>query len=189
MKKIIARLSLNTSGWHQPSGATGKSKNRIHEQIYGFGFEEWLFNESFTFKDKNGEIWHFGYIEGIYKNHKPSDENFTLQLFTIDARTRKRYIVAEIKEWKKLSANESTNLINQNWDLIDQMKNDIIQLNNPEAIGKFLKHQNNENNEDNQNTYQLFNIKFKDFSFCYDTAKPLDRTNRIYKLNRFWLHR
>jgi len=183
MKKIITRLSLNTSGWHQPSGATGKSRNRIHEQIYGFGFEEWLFNKSFTLKDEKGEIWHFGYIEGIHKNHRPGDENFTLQLFTIDARTRRRYIVAEINEWKKLSANESTNLIIQNCNLIDQMKNDLIQLNNPRAIEKFLQHQNN------QKTYQLFNIKFKDFSYCYDTANPVDRTNRIYKLNRFWLHR
>jgi hypothetical protein len=183
MKKIITRLSYNTSDWHHPSGATGKSRNLIHEKNYGFGFEEWLFNKSFTLKDKKGEIWHFGYIEGIHKNYRPSDENYSLQLFTIDARTRNRYIVAEIKTWKKITPNDSTSLINQNRSLINQMKNDLVQLENPNAMGKFLQHQNNHNG------YQLFNIKFKDFSYCYSITNPLERINRIYNLNRFWFYR
>lgn len=183
MPIINTRLSFNTSGWNQPSGTTGKSRSPIHEQIYGFGFEEWLFNKSFVNINGEGAKWHFGYVEGIHKNYRLGDENCTLQLFTIDARTGNRYIVAEIKEWKKLSPNDSTNLINQTPVLINQMNNDLIPLANPNAIGKFLQHQNN------QNGYQLFNIKFKDFSFCYDITNPLIRTNRIYNLHRFWLYR
>lgn len=60
------------------------------------------------------------------------------------------------------------------------MQNDLIPFDNTNAISKFLQHQN-----DNQ----LFNIKFKDFSYCYDINNPLPRTNRIYNLNRFWLYR
>jgi hypothetical protein len=183
MKKINTRLSFNTNGWHLPSGAVGKSRNLIHEQIYSFGFEEWLFNKSFSQIDENGVTWHFGYIEGIHKNYRSSDENYTLQLFTIDKRTGNRYIVAEIFEWQKLSPNDSENLINQNIHLINQMHNDLINLENPNAIGKFLEHQNN------QNKHQLFNIKFKDFSYCYNINEPLERTNRIYNLHRFWLYR
>ena len=183
MNKIITRLSFNTNGWARPSGAIGKSRNPIHEHIYGLGFEEWLFSKSFITKEINGVIWHFGYIEGIHKNYRPGDENCLLQLFTIDARTRNRYIVAEIKEWQKLDPNNSTILINQNPKLIDQMRNDLITLENPNALGKFIQHQNN------QNDYQLFNLKFKDFSYCYDITNPLPRTNRIYNLNRFWLYR
>jgi hypothetical protein len=180
MKKIITRLSFNTNGWTQPSGATGKSRNPIHEQIYGFGFEEWLFNKTFITKEINGVIWHFGYLEGIHKNYRPGDENYPLQLFTIDARTRNRYIVAEIKEWQKLDPNDSKILINQNSKLIDQMQNNLIPLANPNALWKFMKQ---------QSEYQLFNIKFKDFSYCYDITNPLPRTNRIYSLHRFWLYR
>ncbi len=183
MTKIITRLSFNTNGWNQPSGTIGKSRRPIHEQIYGFGFEEWLFNKSFVDIDDKGVKWHFGYIEGIHKNYRIGDENCTLQLFTIDASTRNRYIVAEINEWKKLSPDDSTNLINHKPVLINQMNNDLNLLANPNAIGKFLQHRNN------QNGYQLFNIKFKRFSYCYDITNPLEVPNRIYNLNRFWLYR
>ena len=47
MQKIITRLSFSTIGWQEPSGPLGKSKNQIHEHVYGFGFEEWLFNTRF----------------------------------------------------------------------------------------------------------------------------------------------
>jgi hypothetical protein len=183
MKRIISRLSFNTSEWQKPSGIIGKSRNPIHEQIYGFGFEEWLFNNSFFTIEDNGEKWYFGYIEGLHKNYKLGDENSILQLFTIDARTRSRYIVAEINDWKKVDQSESTNLINQNPMLLSQMENDLIALNNQQALSKFLQHKRNEN------TYQLFNLKFKSFSYRFDMSSPLERSNRIYNLNRFWLYR
>jgi hypothetical protein len=183
MKVIFSRLSFNVNGWSYPSGSFGKSRNNIHERIYGFGFEEWLFNKSFITKDEKGSEWQFGYIEGIHKNYKKGDENYPLMLFTIDARTRNRYIVAEIKEWKKLEPSDSTIIINQNPKLINQMHNDLIPLANSNALNKFLDHQNNRDNS------QLFNIKFKEFSFYYDINNPLPRTHRIYTLNRFWLYR
>lgn len=183
MNKIITRISFNTNGWGRPSGIDGKSKSPIHEQVFGFGFEEWLFNSTFITKESDGSIWHFGYIEGIHKNYRQGDENYPLQLFTIDARSKERYLVAEIRDWKKLNPLDSTFLINQNPILINQMRNDLVPLQNPNALGKFIQHQYN------QNGYQLFNIKFKNFSYCYNINNPLPRTNRVYNLHRFWLYR
>ncbi len=67
MKVITARLSFNINGWSHPSGTIGKSRNNIHERIYGFGFEEWLFNKSFLTKDEKGSVWHFGYLKAYIK--------------------------------------------------------------------------------------------------------------------------
>lgn len=183
MKKIITRLSFNSNGWHRPSGAIGKSKNPIHEHIYGFGFEEWLFNKSLITKDNDGAIWHFGYIEGIQKNYRKGDEKHPLHLYTIDARLRKRYMVAEIMDWKVINSSESVFIINNNQNLIDEMKTDLKMINNPNAIGKFTQHMNNQNN------HQLFNIKFKKYKYHFENTNPLPNENRIYKLNRFWLYR
>ena len=180
MKKIITRLSFNTKGWQEPSGPLGKSKNQIHEHVYGFVFEEWLFNKAFSSKEDKNAKWHFGYIEGIHKNFNLGDDNYPLELFTIDTRTKTRYLVAEIKEWKAISQNESTILINQNPTLINQMQNDLQAIANPNALGKFMQHHNN------QNGYQLFNIKFKNWEFI---NRAIPATSAICKMNRFWLHR
>jgi hypothetical protein len=176
MQKIITRLSFNTKGWQEPSGPLGKSKNQIHEHVYGFGFEEWLFNKEFV--DKDG--YHFGYIEGIHRNYKQGDSNYPLELFTIDKRTRRRTLVAILKKWNILSPTESSNLIANNIDWIDKMKGDLRAIGNANAINKFNQHLNN------RNGYQLFNIKFKDWEFV---NKAIPSASAIYKMNRFWLHR
>ena len=181
---IKARLSFNTNGWIKPSGSIGKSKSETtFEFNYGFGFEEWLFYNSYSYIDENGEKWNFGYIEGIHKNYKQDDEKNSLQLYTIDARTKNRYIVAEINKWKKISQNKSTAIINQHPQMIAQMIVDLAIVNNNNALVKFNEHLTNQGN------CQLFNIMFKDFTYLFDLNKPLPRSDRIYKLYRFSLHR
>ena len=175
-KKIITRLSYNSNDWKSPSGSIGKSINDIHENTYGFGFEEWLFNEKFIDKD----WFHFGYIEGIHKNFQYGDQMIPLELFTIDQRTRKRYLVAKIKKWENLSQIESSSLISNNLTLINSMKADLLAIDNTNALNKFNQHLNN------HNSYQLFNIKFKDFEYLNNEI-PI--SNSVYKMNRFWLHR
>ena len=175
-KKIIARLSFNTNGWQSPSGLTGKSVNRIHESIYGFGFEEWLFNKNFV--DKDG--YNFGYIEGIHKNFQYGDNRYPIELYTIDSRTKRRYLVAIIQEWQSLSTTESSNLISNNLELINSMKADIQAIGNANALNKFNQHLNN------HNSYQLFNLKFKDFEYLNN---EIPKSSPVYKMNRFWLHR
>jgi hypothetical protein len=181
---ITARLSFNTNSWVNPSGSFGKSKSETtFEYKYGFGFEEWLFNNSYSYLDKNGDKWNFGYIEGIHKNYRLGDEYNKLQLFTIDARTKNRYIVAEIKTWKRISQNESTNLINQHPHLITQMIADLATINNDQALPEFNNHLNNIGNR------QLFNIIYKDSTYPFDLNNPLPKNDRIYKQYRFSFHR
>ncbi len=175
-KKIIARLSFNTNGWQSPSGLTGKSVNKIHENIYGFGFEEWLFNKNFV--DKDG--YHFGYIEGIHKNFQDGDNTYPLKLYTVDGRTKRRYLVAIIKEWHSLSSIESSNLISNNLELINSMKADIQAIGNANALNKFNQHLYN------NNSYQLFNLKFKDVEYLNN---EIPTSSPVYKMNRFLLHR
>ena len=92
---IISRLSFNTNNWVKPSGLIGKSSSEsTFEFKYGFGFEEWLFNEAYCLIEENGERWNFGYIEGIHRNYQKGDENNSLQLYTIDSISKYRYIVA-----------------------------------------------------------------------------------------------
>jgi hypothetical protein len=181
---IKARLSFNTNVWVKPSGLAGKSKSKsTFEFNNGFGFEEWLFNNSFSFIDENGDKWHFGYIEGIHKNYKPGDENNELQLFTIDARTKYRYDVAKINKWKAISQIESSTIISRHPHLIAQMRIDLAIVNNNNALPEFKKHFHNIGN------CQLFNIIYRDLTYLFDLMNPLPRNNRIYKLHRFFLYR
>lgn len=177
---INARLSFNTNNWLKPSGLIGKSKSKTtFECINGFGFEEWLFNKSFLFTDVNKKQWNFGYIEGIHKNYKQGDEQNPLQLFTINAENKNRYIVAEIKEWKEITQKESSDIIFQNQHLITQMLSDLKGIKNRKALSAFNEHLKNQDNK------QLFNVIFKDIKYSYDINNPLPKNNRIYKLNRF----
>lgn len=181
---IYSRLSFNTNGWVLPSGPIGKSKSdTTFEYQNGFGFEEWLFNNSACYRDKKGIIWNFGYIEGIHKNYRHGDENYPLELFTIDARTKNRYIVAEINEWKAISQNESSIIINQHPNLIQQMRADFVNINNNNALFQFNNHLYNLGN------CQLFNIIYKDFNYLFNLNTPLPKNNQIYSLQRFHLYR
>lgn len=181
---IKARLSFNTNNWLKPSGLIGKSNSKTtFECLNGFGFEEWLFNKSFYFTDENEKQWNFGYIEGIHKNYTKGDDKNTLQLFTINAKTKNRYIVAEIREWKEITQNESLNIILHNQHLITQMLSDLKGINNNKALSAFNEHLKNRNKK------KLFNIIFREITYCYDINNPLPKNDRIYKLNRFFLYR
>lgn len=179
---FYSRLSYNTNGWTSPSGPQGKSTYyKAHEFRYGFGFEEWLFNESFV---EYG--WHYGYIEGIHhgKNKNALQNNHLLRLFTIKNAGQPnsdRFLVAEIGayDWEMISPLDSTNFINNHVDLINQMRQDIINLNNPGAINKFNTHLNN------QDEYQLFNVKYRNLKLNFETNI---RPDEIYRYNRFQLN-
>ena len=188
MKKIITRLSFNINDWQGVSGSIGKSRNQIHEHIYGFGFEEWLFNDSATMVDEKGVKWHYGYIEGIHKNYKPSDELCCLQLFTIDARNRNRYLVAEIFEWEKIDQNQSQDFAQNNQEFVDGIRVELTSLpGNYSLIAprKFEQQKAGDSSE----LLQLFNVRFKSYSYLFDKQNPIPTPNRIYNLNRFWLYR
>lgn len=180
------RLSYNSNNWENPSGPIGKSRNRgVHEYDYGFGFEEWLFSKNHFLLDKNGEKCCYGYLEGINKNYTEGDENEPLVLFTINNNLHQRFIVGEIKIWQPINEIESANLIQQNPELIETMREQVAEStnNNVVALEKFDFHR------DNQNGHQLFNIKFKQISFIFNTNNPVNNNHVINRFNRFWLYR
>lgn len=104
-KKVnLARICWNTNKWKNPSGPDGKStSDDSHEGEYGFGNEEWLFDFS-----KMVDGYHYGYLQPINKGGKkylsvPID----IVLYTIDGKSKKRYLVAKIKNLHVLSEDEA----------------------------------------------------------------------------------
>ncbi len=183
---IYARLSYNKNNWETPSGPYGKSRNRgVHECDYGFGFEEWLFSKKNMLSDKDGKKYHFGYLEGINKNYKQGDENESLVLFTINNNLHQRFIVGEIKIWQKVDANESLLIVQNNPELIEEMREQVAAVtnNNFIALDKFDLHRHNGND------HQLFNIKFDEIDFDFKIDNPVNQDHNIIKFNRFWLYR
>jgi hypothetical protein len=74
------RLSWNSNGWKNPSGCEGKCYGNGDEpsnfECYaGFGFEEWLFNESFQAKHK-GVNYQYGFIQCFHKNKSRANSLF-----------------------------------------------------------------------------------------------------------------
>lgn len=178
----FARLSFNTNQWETPSGDLGKSENSAtHENQFGFGFEEWLFNPNHKLKDLNGEEWHFGYIEGLRYHHSIVFPDFSLSLFTINSMTKDRYIIGVINEWRKLTSQESLQICNQNLSVITEMQNNLSITNRPVALNQFNIHLNNLNEN------QLFNIKFKIPADLNLNNFAANKDHRIYKIQRFKL--
>lgn len=179
---IYARLSYNTNNWQNQSGPYGKSRNLgVHEYDYGFGFEEWLFSQNHLLSDKNEKKYHYGYLEGINKNYKQGDENESLVLFTINNNLHQRFIVGEIKIWQKVDVNESSQIVENYPEIINEMREQVDNTtnNNVVALNKFDLHRNN------QNGHQLFNIKFEEKDLYFE----INQNDIINNFNRFWLYR
>lgn len=61
-ERRVSRVTFNTEGWMFPSGRNGKSTNaELHEGIYGYGHEEWLFDIS-----KLIDGYHYGFIGVLF---------------------------------------------------------------------------------------------------------------------------
>lgn len=182
---IYARLSYNTQNWHTPSGPEGKSRTPgVHEYDYRFGFEEWLCSPNCYLEDKEGKEFRFAYIQGISKNYRVGDENEVLFLFTINCQLHQRFNVGEIKKWEYVTPEESLWIVNQYPQLIDLMRNQLIQ-----AIGHFQLAINRfDHAVGNHNGLQLFNIKYRRLDYRFNPARK-SNINAITSLKRFWLHR
>ena len=81
--KRIMRLTWNSNNWETPCGHSWHPKNQrnsaiAYENQYGFGHEEWLFNERFRIGG-----YQYGYIRGV--NNLSEDVEFLDQitLYTI----------------------------------------------------------------------------------------------------------
>jgi hypothetical protein len=64
---FFTRLTSNFNDWKKPSGSNGKctsSNGTLYEEIHGFGWEEWLFEEYHANKNKANHTCH-GFIEAF----------------------------------------------------------------------------------------------------------------------------
>jgi len=102
--KRIVRLTFNENRWILPSGKEGKSNNKdTHENKYGFGHEEWLF-------DFNKQIdgYQYGFLEPIKKHQKLyENKKYNIWMYTIDSIAKNRYWIGEIKNLEVLNVNQA----------------------------------------------------------------------------------
>lgn len=174
-QKRLARIAYNEEGWQRPSGPYGKSKSKdSHEGKYGFGNEEWLFD-----KERLIDGYHYAFLEPIYKYYdRYKGRKFYITLYTIDADSRRRYWVGEIKDLEVISKEEAMLV----WDhyekkgWLSSMQDEI------KIVGGRL------DNFQNKNVFQLFNVRFKASNgMLYDTPIEVSADNPIFKINRYVL--
>ncbi len=80
----LMRITWNTNNWEIPSGhywsKTNQGKTNIaHENQYGYGHEEWLFNARFKI---NG--FQYGYLRGVDRLPQNLETIDKVYLYTIN---------------------------------------------------------------------------------------------------------
>lgn len=195
------RLSFNSNGWFTPSGHQGKSRNSgNHENEFGFGFEEWLFNDR-EFKNKNKQKCHLGYIDPLRGYIEEQHIHQDLVLYTIRRTTAgtERFIVARLEkeEWRFINHEEYLTLRENNAPQIAEMRNELM------ATMPMLRARVILNRFDQQRdcldwlgqpttTHRLFNIQILKNPFFSIMERITNETLcpdwHISKLNRFTLY-
>lgn len=173
MEKRIARLTWNTNGWVQPSGKIGKSTNKdSHEGQYGYGHEEWLFDNS-----KVVEGYRYGFLEPIRKQQQAYvGKNYNVWLYSIDGISKKRYFIGEIRNVEVISEDEADRIkdiyVYNGW--FDEMETQI------KSCGA------NNDGFSNWQGVDLFNIRFKisDIDYRGDYFE-LPKENMLYGYPRY----
>lgn len=126
----IAKLVCNRKGWTIPTGLDAKSDNVEYgpfEAHYHFGFEEWLFNDHHAINLNNSDFF-FGFVECF--NQDASINNIDiLHLGTEIFRpmTTQRYI-GYITDVSRLSEEEYRTIQEQHPNIIDRMREELIQV-------------------------------------------------------------
>lgn len=102
-EKRLFRVTFNTTEWTSPIEHTSKKANQdkrvAFENQYGFGFEEWLFNDAFFL-----DGYHYGAIRGAedLKNlYRIVREAY---LYTINQKTHERFLVGKIDNLELISS-------------------------------------------------------------------------------------
>jgi hypothetical protein len=105
MSKFFTRLTSNSRKWVRPSGLEGKcnSEIRLYEESYGFGWEEWLFEDYHKGKDTC-----LGFLQGFNGKNNDATSIELIHLYTrlCDGVTSKLYYVGHITDVKILSQNQ-----------------------------------------------------------------------------------
>lgn len=189
------RISFNSNNWERPSGITGKSPNHgsAFEARYGFGFEEWLFCKRNQFKNENGELIQYGYLQGIAESHDSLEKKMDIDLWTLEflnnGNRNTRSYIATIKDWALVSFEENKNIIKSRPTVINEMQLELLnvlpQPLHQNCISEFDKARQGGSDEYGIQL-QLFNIKFKPISINIPTFIPF--TNPVYRFRNNSFH-
>ncbi|WP_323757984.1 hypothetical protein [Roseivirga sp.] len=81
--KRIMRLTWNSNNWETPSGHSWRPENQgntniAYENQYGYGHEEWLFNERFRL-----DGYQYGYVRGVDGLSQKAERIDQITLYTI----------------------------------------------------------------------------------------------------------
>lgn len=148
INKKVARLTWNDQGWKKPSGVKGKSsQSDTHEGQFGYGHEEWLFDDS-----KIIDGYHYGFLEPIRKGQTShANKSYPIWLYSINGLTKKRYWIGEIRKTLVIDEVEATFVKKKYQEMgwLKKMENEITSSGaNKEGFSDYAG-------------LNLFNIKFK----------------------------
>ena len=127
-----ARLTYNSNNYLKPSGILGKSNSKnTFEGRNKFGWEEWLFNDAFTF-----DGYRFGFIQA-FQNRAPGIYNH-IWLYNFNNNTKEFCVVACINEIEKLTESQTIETEKKYRDkkLIELMLNGIQDIDSNNNIKK-----------------------------------------------------
>lgn len=172
--KRIMRLTWNSNNWETPSGHAWHPKNQgntgvAYENQYGFGHEEWLFNERFRI-----DGYQYGYIKGV--NNLSEDVEFLDQitLYTIRG-DKQRCLVGNIHNVEIIKGYEEEKIVNLIASYMPSMLDELKDVN---ADYNHFK-----------NNYLLPNVKFKwDEADLFNEPFLVDFLDGV-EFNRFQAYR
>ena len=121
MDKRQMRITWNRFNWEKPSGHFWKKENQTknniaYENQYGFGHEEWLFNQRYRI---NG--FQYGYVRGVEKASLENDLIDELYLYTKDT-DGKYFFIGLLKNVVRITRNK------EEQDLIRPVFNKYFQI-------------------------------------------------------------
>jgi len=101
----LLRLTWNTNNWESPCGHKWKKSNQgktsiAHENQFGFGGEEWLFNPRYKI-----DGFQYGFIRGAEGLSKLKVVDKVV-LFSINQNTSERFLIGEINQLEIIANNE-----------------------------------------------------------------------------------
>lgn len=173
----IARICWNTNGWIRPSGRMGKSEAASHEQKYGFGHEEWLFDIEKTMGD-----YHYGFLEPVRKfQSKYIGQRFNFLLYTIDSKTNEKYWVGYLRDVIVIDSDEANTVLEEykknGW--IQMMRKDLdsVGLDGSRIENEYLKE------------IDILNVKFKPDALkgLFEKPIPVAKDDKLITANRYIL--
>jgi hypothetical protein len=172
VEKRLLRITWNENNWDIPSGHRWLKKNQgnsniAHENQYGFGGEEWLFNSRYNIGG-----FQYGFIRGIWdvSNIDFIDEAY---LFSINSRTKERFLIAKLKNIELLYIE----------DLSRKVKN-IFDKYNHESIEELKGVNADYTKYSPKGFYPVIRFKMEDAEI-FDVPRLINELKKGNKYNRF----